>query len=126
MLLIIYVGVKAAERNEESFDRQCSFPGGSGTENEIMRYNQLFALPIVAGLLTAASSLAMAATTGAAAVEPAKLGFAAAVTPAAAPSYVRLADDGFDPGDRDRDGDRDHGSRDRGDRNDNRPERSHR
>jgi hypothetical protein len=91
-----------------------------------MRYNPLFALPLVAGLLTA-SGLAMAATTGAVAVEPAKLGFvAAAVTPAAAPGYVRLADDGLDPGDRDRDGDRDHGSRDRGDRNDNRPERPHR
>jgi hypothetical protein len=69
----------------------------------------------------------MAATTGTVAVEPAKLGFVpAAVTPAAAPGYVRLADDGFDPGDRDRDGDRDHGSRDRGDRNDDRPERAHR
>ena len=92
-----------------------------------MRYNQLFALPLAAGLLTAASGLAMAATSSAVAVEPAKLGFvAAAVTPAAAPGYVRLADDGFDPGDRDRDGDRDHGSRDRGDRNDDRPERAHR
>jgi hypothetical protein len=48
-----------------------------------MRYNQLFALPLVAGLVTAASGLAMAATTGAVAVE---LGFvAAAVTPARRP-----------------------------------------
>jgi hypothetical protein len=111
-------------KNDESFDRQGSFVGGSGTENKIMRYNQLFALPLAAGLLTAASGLAMAATSSAVAVEPAKLGFvAAAVTPAAAPGYVRLADDG---GDRDGDGDRDHHRRDRGDRPDNRPERARR
>jgi hypothetical protein len=89
-----------------------------------MRYNQLMALSLAAGLLTAASGLAMAATTNAAAVEPAKLDFvAAAVTPAATPGYVQLAfDDSPGSYDRnDRNGERD--NHDRGDRPD-RPERS--
>ena len=85
-----------------------------------MRYNQLFALPLATGLLTAASGLALAATSGAVAVEPTKLGLAAAaVTPAATPGYVQLAFDGYDRSDRN--GERD--NRDRGDRPD-RPERS--
>ena len=81
------------------------------------------ALPLAGGLLAAVSGLALAATSGAAAVEPTKLGFAAAVTPAATPGYVQLAfDDSPGSYDRnDRNGERD--NRDRGDRPD-RPERS--
>ena len=92
-------------------------------ENKFMRYNQLFAVPLAAGLLAAASGLALAATSGAVVVEPTKLGFAAAVTPAAIPGYVQLAfDDSPGSYDRnDRNGERD--NRDRGDRPD-RPERS--
>ena len=89
-----------------------------------MRYNQLLALPLAAGLLTAASGLALAATSGAVAVEPTKLGFAAvAVTPGAIPGSVQLAfDDSPGSYDRnDRNGERD--NRDRRDRPD-RPERS--
>jgi len=91
-----------------------------------MRYNQLFALPLAAGLLTAASGLAMAATTGAVAVEPAKLGFvAAAVTPVAAPGYLQLANDDS-PGSYDRHDRGEGDNRDPGDRPDNRPERHRR
>jgi hypothetical protein len=88
-----------------------------------MRSNHLFALPLAAGLLSAASGLAGAATPIVTAIEPANLGFvAAAVAPAAAPGYVRLANeegsrDRYDRGERDR--------RDPGDRPD-RPERHHR
>jgi hypothetical protein len=120
-LQIICSFVKAADENETSFDGQGSFLGGERMENEFMRYNQLFALPLAAGLLTAASGLALAATSGAVAVEPTKLGLAAAaVTPAATPGYVQLAfDDSPGSYDRnDRNGERD--NRDRGDR----PERS--
>jgi hypothetical protein len=75
-------------------------------------------------LLAAVSGLALAATSGAAAVEPTRLGFAAAaLTPAATPVYVQLAfDDSPGSYDRnDRNGERH--NHDRGDRPD-RPERS--
>ena len=84
-----------------------------------MRYNQLLALPLAAGLLTAASGLAMATTTGAVAVEPAKPGFAAAaVAPAAVPVSVQLANDDR-RGSHDRHDRGEGDNRDRSDRGDN-------
>ena len=122
-LPVICPFVKTADENERGFDGQDSFLGGLRMENNFMRYHQLLALPLAAGLLAAASGLALAATSGAVAVEPTKLGFAVAVAPAATPGYVQLAfDDSPGSYDRnDRNGERD--NRDRGDRPD-RPERS--
>jgi hypothetical protein len=58
-----------------------------------MRYNHLLALPLAAGLLTAAAGLAMAATSNAAIGEQTGFGFVAAAVAPAAPSYARLAMD---------------------------------
>jgi len=100
-----------------------------------MRYNHLLAVPLAAGLVAAASGLAMAATSGAVTVDPAKLGFAATVAaPSATPRYVQLAYDDS-PGSVDKQGrvERIEHQRedpldrpDPGDRQDNRPNRPER
>jgi hypothetical protein len=95
-----------------------------------MRYNHLLALPLAAGLLSAASGLTMAATPNGVIAEQTKLGFAAATVAPAAPSYVRLAMDDS-PGSYDKHGRVERAERDRFDRpspeyRPTRPERSHR
>jgi hypothetical protein len=99
---------------------------------EIMRYNHLLALSLAAGLVSAASGLAIASPSGVA-TEHAKLGFAAvAAAPATAPSYALLAAYDDNPGSVDKQGrvervERDRGDLgDRGDHFDNRPNRPHR
>jgi hypothetical protein len=94
-----------------------------------MRYNHLLALPVIAGLLTAASGLAMAASSVATA-EPVNLGFAAAaVVQPAGPSYALLAMDDR-PGSVDKPGRIERAERDRVDHQrperPDRPERAHR
>jgi hypothetical protein len=95
-----------------------------------MRYNHLLALPLAAGLLSAASGLTMAATSNGVIAEQTKFGFVAAAVAPAAPSFARLAMDDS-PGSYDKQGRVERAERDRFDNpgpedRPTRPERSHR